>query len=112
MKANAYIIKKRQMDKGELKIINKDFLDMVKYGKLIFNLNEIGDIEIMVENGLFHSDFLINNRWFVIDENPNKTYTLQENMENGDIVYLLDDCRYINSFAKNVLKLLQQMFNF
>ena len=111
MKANAYIIKKRQMNKGELKRINNDFLAMVKYDKLIFNLHEIGDVEIMVDNGLFHSDFLINNRWFIIDENPNKTYTLQENLENGDIVYLLDDCKYIKSFAKNVLKLLQQMFN-
>jgi len=112
MKASAYIINKRQMNKGELKRINKDFLDMVKYDKLIFNLNEIGDIKIMVENGLFHSDFLITNRWFIIDENPNKTYTLQENLENGDIAYLLDDCKYIKSFAKNVIKLLQQMFNF
>lgn len=112
MKTSAYIIKKSQMDKGELELINKDFLAMVKYDKLISNLHEIGNIEIMVDNGLFHSDFLLHNRWFVIDENPDKTYTLQENLENGDIFYHLDNCKYIKPFAKNVLQLMQQMFKF
>ena len=103
---NYEAIKAMSIEKEEIK-------ELLKFDKIINAIWEMDEnADVCLISDLFHASYNIGDRWFVIDENPNKTYTLQENMENGDIVYLLDDCKYIKSYAKNVLQLLQQMFNF
>lgn len=66
--------------------------------QLEFNFNCWGGI-------LYTADIYIKGieRWFILSVNENGTYTLQENLENGDIVYIRENDKNIFK-SLNVLK--------
>ena len=83
---------------------------LIKFDKIINAIWEMDEnADVCLISDLFHASYNIGDRWFVIDENPDNTYTLQENIENGDIVYIVDGCRYQKVLAKKVLQYLRNL---
>ena len=83
----------------------KETSELAKFDKIInaiWNIDKNSETSIL--DGLFHASFDIGDRWFVIEQNPNNTFTFQENKEN-DIVYILDGCKYQKTLAKWISRL-------
>ena len=100
---NYEAIKAMSIEKEEIK-------ELLKFDKIInaiWEIDESADVCLIAD--LFHASYNIGDRWFVIDENPDNTYTLQENIENGDIVYIVDGCMYQKVLAKKVLQYLRNL---
>ena len=82
---------------------------LIKFDKIInaiWEMDENADVCFIAD--LFHASYNIGDRWFVIDQNPNNTYTLQENVDE-DIIYIVDGCRYQKVLAKKVLQYLKNL---
>ena len=88
---------------------DEEVLKLKKYDKIInevWNIDKNSDIDILC--GLFHVSFNVGDRWFIIDENPDKTFTLQEN-KYEDIIYLIDGCKYQKSFVNKIIKIMNDL---
>ena len=75
---------------------------LIKFDKIINAIWEMDEnADVCLISDLFHASYNIGDRWFVIDENPDNTYTLQENLDD-DILYIIDGCRYQKVLAKKI----------
>lgn len=93
---NYEAIKAMARERAEIKELEK----FDKIINAIYSIDECADVCFIAN--LFHASYNIGDRWFVIDENPDNTYTLQENIENGDIIYIVDGCKYQGAIAKKI----------
>ena len=76
--------------------------ELEKFDKIINAICDIDDgADVCFIAGLFHASYNIGERWFVIDENPDNTFTLQENLDE-DIIYIVDGCEYQGTIAKEI----------
>lgn len=57
--------------------------------------------------GYFHCCFTFLDREFVLDHESDNTYTLQENLQNGEINYIVDMCRSKRVVLNSLKKLLK-----
>ena len=76
--------------------------ELEKFDKIInaiYSIDECADV--CFKDGLFHASYNMYERWFVIGENPNNTFTLQEKLAN-DIIYIVDGCEYQGTIAKEI----------
>lgn len=85
-----------------------EYRTLTKYDKIIEILSPIKWIDFCMLPR-FHAEILINGRYFVIDEDIDNTFHFQENMDDGDIIYILDGCIKPVSFAKRVLKYINEL---
>ena len=89
-----------------IKAMDKERQEIKKLGKFDKIINAIWCVDknadiCMLFCGLFHASYNVGDRWFVIDENPNQTFTLQENKDE-DILYILDGCKYQQALSKRI----------
>ena len=88
---------------------DEEVLKLKKYDKIINEVwNTDKNSETSIWDGLFYASFDIGDRWFVIDENPDKTFTFQEN-KYEDIIYLIDGCKYQKSFVNKIIKIMNDL---
>ena len=91
----------------------KEYSELSKYDKIIrvlYNIDKNTDLWILTtieHKKLLQCTFNYCNRELVITTNPDSTYTLQENLENGEINYLIDNCKYQGVFLKKLEKLIK-----
>ena len=81
---------------------NKEISELKKFDKIInaiWSVDKNSDVCIL--SGLLHCSFIIVDRWFIVDQNPNNTFTLQRNIDE-DIIYIVDGCKYQGTIAKKI----------
>ena len=91
----------------------KEYAKLIKYDNIIRTIWAI-DQKTYIDTdliGLFHCCFIFLNREFTIDTNSDGTYTFQENLENGEINYLIDNCKYQGVFLKKFEKFINEIIN-
>jgi len=82
--------------------VESELRKLIKFDKIIKAINDIDEkADVCFIDHLFHASYNVGDRWFVIDENSNKTFTLQENLDD-DILYIVDGCRYQGVLAKKI----------
>ena len=97
----------------EMQKEKKEYSELLKYDKIIrvlYSIDTNTDICILTtieQKKLLQCTFNYCNREYAVYTNPDDTYTLQENLENGGINYLIDNCKYQGVFLKKFEKLIK-----
>ena len=92
---NYEAIKSMAREGGEVK-------ELEKFDKIINAICDIDEnADVCIIAGLFNASYNVGKRWFVVDQNPDNTFTLQENIDE-DIIYIVDGCKYQGTISKEI----------